>query len=837
MLASHQWLKELTGLDLTPRQMADAFTSGGLEVEALHEKGSQLDHVVVVEVRGQRPHPSRDHLKLVSVFDGQAVHEIVCGAPNVPADGRLVLLAQIGARLPNGVLIEERTLGGVVSRGMLCGETELDVGSDDSGLLVLDADVDLKPGQAAAEALGLRDTVLEISVAPNRPDCLGHIGLARELCAVVGKRLGELPKLTPRTVVSPPAAPWRDAASTFDLFSATVANSTAFADADVRIEIEDAARCPRYGAALVDAVTVAASPFHVRYRLHILGLRAISNVVDATNLILFGFGHPIHGFDFDRLNDSRIVVRRATHGEQMRTLDGEQRTLTDDDLLICDGAGPVALAGVMGGADSEIRATTRRVLIECAVFESRGVRRTSRRHGMHTDSSHRFERGVDSDDVRVVLAHAAAMIANLSGGSVISGALDVHAAALPPVSIDLRGTRMNALLGGSVSIDEAQSILLRLGCSVAPAAGGLRVTPPNARPDVTREVDLIEEVARIRGYDQIPTQVPQIAPSSEGTPIAIRFARRLREAVASAGLNEAVNYAFVSPRDLELTRVATEAVTLANPMSEERSVLRTSLLPGLIGDLQRAQRHQVEHFAQFELARVFVPQAPGELPVERVELGLLLAGVRRAWIGDASELDVYDLKGVLEDVVGAVCGTTIETRPDLALPSIAPYLHPGRSALVIVAGAVVGRLGEIHPDVAASMQLTGRAIFAELDVTALCDASVRVGLPRAVALPRFPAAIRDLAVVVAETQTAGSVEAVLREAGGALVEDVSLFDIYRGEPIASGSKSLAFRVVYRDATATLTDKVVEKTHAALVRAAADRFGARLRESSSLDGAS
>jgi len=832
MLASHQWLMELTGLDLTPQQVADAFTSGGLEVEALHKKGEQLDHVVIAEVRGQRPHPSRDNLKLVSVFDGHAVQEIVCGAPNVPAEGRLVLLAQVGARLPNGVAIEERTLGGVVSRGMLCGETELDLGSDDSGLLVLEADAELKAGQLALDALGLRDTVLEISVAPNRPDCLGHIGLARELCAVVGKRLADLPKVAAHSVAPAPATLWRDPASGFTLFTPTEPIAIGFVDAEVRIDIEDSERCPRYGAVLVDAVTIRPSPFHVRYRLHVLGLRAISNVVDATNLILCGFGHPIHAFDYDRLHDSRIIVRRARGGERMRTLDGEERELSEDDLLICDGQRPVALAGVMGGFDSEISPTTRRVLIECAVFEPRGVRRTSRRQALHTDSSHRFERGVDSDDVRTVLAHAAAMIANLSRGTVMSGALDVQAATVGPVSIDLRGTRMNALLGGSVSIDDAQSILLRLGCTVAPAASGLRVTPPSARIDLTREVDLIEEVARIRGYDQIPTLVPQIAPSSEGTPVGIRFARKLREAAAGAGLNEAVNYSFVSPRDLELARVGTVAVQLTNPMSEERSVLRTSLLPGLLADLQRAERHQVEHFAQFEIARVFFPGAPGELPTERVELGILLAGTQRRWVGEAHDLDVYDLKGVLEDTLGAACGATIETVPDAELVATAPYLHPGRSARVVVAGVVVGQVGELHPDVTTATELSARAMFAELDVAKLCDASMCIGLPRAVSLPRFPAALRDLAVVVSESQSAGSVVALLREVGGALVEDVRLFDVYRGEPIERGSKSLAFRVVYRDSAATLTDKVVEKAHAGLVQAAADRFGARLRDATS-----
>lgn len=827
MLASHQWLRELSGLDLTAQQMADAFTSGGLEVEGLHEKGTHLDHVVVAEVRAQKPHPARENLKIVSVFDGTAVQEIVCGASNVPEAGGKVLLAQLGAKLPNGIEIAERKLGGVSSCGMLCGETELDLGSDDSGLLILEPGLNLVPGQLAVDTLRLRDTVLEISVAPNRPDCLGHIGLARELCAVTGASFPGVPSVSEPKAVAVQA--WAHAESTFDLFEASPGTATGFAQSQVRVDVKDPERCPRYGAALVEGVTVARSPFHVRYRLHVLGLRAISNVVDATNLILHGFGHPIHAFDFDRLAESRLVVRRAVNGEKLRTLDGEDRVLTDDDLLICDGSNPVALAGVMGGADSEIHSGTTRVLIECAVFEPRGVRRTSRRLGMHTDSSHRFERGVDRDAIPSVLRHAASTIASVSGGRCGATALDLNAAWEPTPPIRLRSDRMTALLGTNVPLDLASSILGRLGCSVAPVDGGLSVKAPAARPDLTREVDLIEEVARIVGYDSIPTRVPHVASSVEGTPGLIRFVRKLRECAAAAGFNEAVNYAFVAPHNLESAQVSVDALRLANPMSEERSVLRTSLLPGLLADLQRAQRHQVDYFAQFEVARVFTPTAPGELPRERIALGLMMAGAQPRWVGDVREVDVYDLKGALESIVGAACTTAVETRPDSALATTAPYLHPRRSAFVLVDSAVVGHMGELHPDVVSRHEITGRPVYAAIDVHLLWDLAERVGLPQATPLPRFPASVRDLAVVVPEAQSAGDVALALRAVGGSLVEALTLFDIYRGEPVEPGFKSLAFRVVYRDSEATLTDKVVEKAHARIVQAAGERFGAKLRQ--------
>ncbi|MFA9411128.1 MAG: phenylalanine--tRNA ligase subunit beta, partial [Deltaproteobacteria bacterium] len=426
MLVSFRWLQELCPVDADVAEVAHRISLAGLEVEAMDEKGSNLSGVVIAEVRAKSPHPKKDKLTLVTVFDGEDEHEVVCGAPNVPEPGGRILFARSGAVLPNGIEIAPRKVGGVESNGMICSEAELEIGTDAEGIFVVDSDTGALPGTSVADALDLHDVILDIGLTPNRPDCLGHVGIAREIGVLFGVGY------TPRKAAGPQrtfaaggsfqsAEPTSKLTPLWDTESETVDTPELPA---ISIEIANGDRCPRYGAALVSGVKVAPSPFWLRYRLHNLGLRALSNVVDATNLILLEWGHPIHGFDLARLGGSKVVVRLASEGEKMATLDGVERTFTADDLLICDGNGPVAVAGVMGGLDTEIREETEDVLIECAYFDPRSIRRTSRRLGLLTDSSHRFERGVDPEAIPRVLASAASLIADLGGGAAASTAID-----------------------------------------------------------------------------------------------------------------------------------------------------------------------------------------------------------------------------------------------------------------------------------------------------------------------------------------------------------------------------------------------------------------------------
>ncbi len=836
MKASYRWLAELSGVDAPPADVAEGLTRAGIEVEEITRHGVGLDHVVVAEVRAAERVEGKDKLSLVTVFDGRGERKVICGAPNVPGPGGRVALALPGAVLPGGFEIRERAVGGITSAGMLCSERELAIGSAESGILVLGGEDGGKPGQPLVDALKLDDSVFEISLTPNRPDCLGHVGLAREVALAFGRQLSMPSPGVPTRVLSradedegPDALPLLDGRSPPG-DTLTLVDPTAGVPSMIPIRIEAPDRCPRYAGCVLHGVKVGPSPFWLRYRLHVLGLRSIDSVVDATNLVLYELGHPIHAFDLARLKGPEIVVRCAREGERMHTLDGEERTLTADDLLICDAADPVAIAGVMGGADSEIRATTTSVLIEVAYFDPRSIRRTSRRLGLHTDSSHRFERGVDPNGVPWAMRRAASLMSSLAGAAAAPIARDVYPTRIEPRRIALAPAHGGRLLGVDVPAEEARAALEGIGCSVSPGeTAGWRVSAPTWRPDLGRPEDLIEEVARVRGYDAIPTALPRVLPSGRGVAPRPRAARRIREAAADLGLLEAVNFAFVSRADLERARVSTDALALANPLSEERAVMRTSLVPGLLEDVARARRHQARAVTLFEIARVYRPKAGEALPVEPLTLALVLAGPRADHIGEAGEHDFYDGKGVLESILSAALGARMETVLDDALDADARYLHPRRRARVRVAGRDVGVLGELHPDVVDAFEMDTRVVLAEVDVDALLAAVAGQGLPQAQPLPRFPAVTRDLALVVPDAVQASDAASVLHEAGGALVEAVELFDLYRGKGIADGHKSLAYRIVYRDPEATLTDKRVEKAHAAVVQAASQRLGASVRE--------
>jgi phenylalanyl-tRNA synthetase beta chain len=726
----------------------------------------------------------------------------VCGAPNVPDAGGLVVLAPIGTYLPGPALtIERKEFAGVPSEGMLCSEAELGLGDDADGILVPPS------GAAAGTTLSkafpaARDVVLEIGVLPNRPDALGHIGLAREAAALFG-----VPFEPPS-----PQPPERER------------------DQDpgalVSITIEDPERCPHYGGAVLVEARVAPSALEARWRLASLGVRPISNVVDVTNLVMLEYGHPLHAFDLNKVRGAAIVVRRARAGEKFRTLDGVERTLDPDDLVICDGEGPVALAGVMGGGDSEIGAGTQRVLLECAYFEPRGIRRASRRHGLHTESSHRFERGIDWGDSRAALARAASMVSRAAGATAFKQPLFVEAHPLARHLVALRPARLSALLGLEVEPQETRATLARLGFVARGSEAGVETWEvPSFRPDVAREVDLVEEVARVRGFETIPTTLPAIRPSRDAGPRAA-LARRARDAGAALGLSEAVTYAFVNPRDLASVGAPAPAVVLRNPLSEERSVMRTSHLPELLRALATAHRHGEGDVRLFAVGPVFLaPGASGAvLPDERLSFTALVAGERREWLSKPQPVDAWDAKGVAEGFVLRLVGRTAAVRP--AGEDRPTALHPRGAAWIEVEGSRVGSMGPIHPDVAEAFDVAGDAVVVEFDLEALD----RIGAPapKFAQLPRFPASRRDLSVVVREDVRGGDVELAVREAAGALAEHVALFDRFSGGAVPPGHASLALHVVYRATDRTLTDAEVDAQHAQVVAAVEARFGATLR---------
>ncbi|HEX4446984.1 MAG TPA: phenylalanine--tRNA ligase subunit beta [Polyangiaceae bacterium] len=838
MKASVRWLRELCpSLPDDPSAIAVRLTSAGLEVEATHAFGLGAEACVVAAVVSSRPHPSRSGLRLVTVDRGRSpshadsshTQEVVCGAPNVPEPGGLVVLAPLGAHLPaKGMTIERRAIAGVQSEGMLCSEAELGLGDDGEGILVL------PPGTAAAgtplaQALpAARDTILELGVTPNRPDALGHRGLAREAAALFDVLLAA-PSFGDVPGAGEPEAAGGRALAKF-----------------VAISIEDAERCPHYGAAVLVDVKVGPSPLEVRWRLSSLGVRPISNVVDVTNLVMLEFGHPMHAFDLDRVRGRKIVVRRAQAAEPLRTLDGVDRTLDADDLVIADGDGPVALAGVMGGGDSEITQATRRVLLECAYFDARGIRRAARRHGIHTESSHRFERGVDWGDTHAALARASSLVARLGEASPAVAPHVVEARPMARRTVVLRPARLDGLLGVAVPPDEAHAILRRLGFMshgerAAAAAGTVNVrTPlpagaevyeiPSFRPDVAREVDLIEEVARVRGYDAIPATLPAVRPSRDAAPRE-GLARRARGAAVALGLSEAITYSFVSAPQLAAIGAPEAAVVLRNPMSEEQSVMRTSLVPGLLQVVARARRHGERDARVFSVGPVFLAaEAGATLPEERLMFAAVLAGDRPAWLTRPQGVDVWDAKGVAEGLVQRLLGRA----PSVVADALArdhgvsprPLLHPRGAASIVVAGKRVGGLGPLHPDVGDAFEIGEGSVVVEIDLEALQAAGAQPA--RFVPLPRFPASSRDVSLVVRDDVPAGEVEHAARDAAGDLAEEVALFDRFVGGNVPAGHASLALHVVYRAPDRTLTDADVDTRHAQVVAVLEKRFGASLR---------
>ena len=805
MKASTQWLKSLVpGLPDDPKALAARFTAAGLEVEGISRFGEACDHVVLAWVVSIRPHPTKSGLRLVTVDRGGATQEVICGAPNVPEPGGVVVLAPLGTHLPaKNLTIGKRDIGGVPSEGMLCSEAELGLSDESGGILVFPPNF-AAPGTKLSEAIPeASDTIFEIGLTPNRPDGLGHLGLAREAAA-----LYEIPWKVP-------AAP-----------AALRTKKGQVADV-VTVSIAEPERCPHYAAGIVEGAKVAPSPAGIRFRLSALGIRAISNVVDVTNLVLLEYGHPMHAFDADKVRGGTILVRMAKAGEELVTLDGVTRKLHADDLVIADAEGAIALAGVMGGASTEISATTQRILLECAYFDPRTVRRTARRHGLHSESSHRFERGVDHGDTAQALASATALTVALGGDAsvaVTESSMTVGKA-LAKARVRLANAHVEALLGTPVPPAEAHGILERLGFGVLERGdGAVEWSVPTHRPDVSRDVDLVDEIVRVRGMDSVPATLPAIR-ASMAVGGREELARRVRAAAVAVGLSEAIPYSFVSPKSLEAVGAPSATTILKNPLADHQSVMRTSLLPGVLDAIARAGRHGETDARLFAIGRVFLGSSNDDLPDEALRFAAALAGTRSAHVTKPEPIDLWDLKAAAEGLLVRWLG---------ARPTFAPFddatrpsrLHPRAAARVVVHDREIGTAGQLHPDAADALGLDRDVFVLELDLDAA--SALPAHAPRHRAIPKYPASIRDVALVVKTDVPVGDVETAIREAAGDIAEDVRLFDRFLGGKLPEGHANLAFRITYRSAARTLTDVEVDERHAAVVQAAEKRFGASLR---------
>jgi len=791
MKISTDWLREWVAVEDSPAALGERLTMAGLEVEGIAPAAPEFRGVIVAEIVGCERHPDADKLQVCSVSTGSETLQIVCGAPNARV-GLKAPLAVVGAALPGGLAIRRAKLRGVESHGMLCSARELGLSEDGSGLLELPADAPV--GTDLRDWLGLDDQIIEVDLTPNRGDCLGMRGIAREVGV-----LYELP-------VTEPAVPEVAAAIDDRL--------------DIRLEAPHA--CPRYLGRIIRGVDVkAASPMWLVERLRRAGIRSLGPVVDVTNYVMLELGQPMHAFDLATI-DGGIVVRKARNGETLELLNGQTVTLRDDTLVIADHSRPVALAGIMGGEPTSVGDGTRDILLESAFFAPEAIAGRARQYGLHTDSSHRFERGVDYALQRRAIERASQLIIEITGGQPGPVVEAVETGQLPAVAeIELRAERIERVLGIAIPAAEVEAILARLGLEVTAGNGGWKVRIPSFRFDLGIEVDLIEELARVWGYERIPArralQEAAVAPQPEN-----RIAqRRLRALLVDRGYQEAITYSFVDPKLQQLLDPEQTPLALANPISADLSVMRTSLWPGLVAAALYNQNRQQPRVRLFELGLRF-RGGLDDLAQERM-IGGIATGTRlpEQWGAPETAVDFYDIKGDVEALL-ALTGAPERFRFE---PARHPALHPGQSARVLRDGQEIGWLGALHPELERKLDLDGRTFVFEL----LLDAVTAARTPAFQPLSRFPSIRRDLAVVVRDETPAEAVLDVVRQAAGELLRRVFVFDVYRGKGIPEGSRSLAIGLILQDSSRTLTDEDVDGVIGRTVERLSQELGAVLRE--------
>jgi phenylalanyl-tRNA synthetase beta chain len=800
MKVSARWIRDLVpGLEVTPREMADRLALRGAPVEDVTSPGEGLTDVVIGKVLTAQPHPNADRLTLCTVDGGQGVVQVVCGAPNVRAGG-VYPFAPVGALLPGDFAIKKAKIRGETSEGMLCSARELGLGGDHSGILELDGE--LTPGRSFVDALGLDDATLDVEITVNRGDLLSHVGVARELAGDGGTEvvLQPLPD-APAVALSYEEAPARVAVGA------------------VSVAIEDPDLCSRYLGAVIRGVRIGPSPAWLQERLRGAGSRPINNVVDATNYVMLELGQPLHAFDLGKLADSAIVVRRARASEKaFTTLDDEERKLTGDMLMICDAERPVAVAGVMGGLHSEVDGATTDVLLECAIFAPKSIRSTRKELGMSTDASYRFERGVDPAGVRRALERCVALMLASAGGAVDGAVLDCCPEPFEAEVVDLRLARVERLLGVAFESGTVRKLLAPLGFEVVgETEGTLHVRVPGFRSyDVRREVDLIEEIARTHGYDNFPAEMRPYRPGTVPDDAGLRLEDELRRALAARGLFEAHTPAFAPEGEGD--------VEVSNPLTATERFMRRSLLPSLLRRVEHNFSRGNRHVRLFEIGTSFRRAGAGEAPAEETHLVAVLTGLRAPphWFSPEEPFTVWDLKSLLEDVASRAYRGAAVVRPGAGAGSA---LDVGAAFTVTLGGAEVGHGGRVAEGVV-DAPVWASEVWA-LEMTLPSPVTPRAAVSYH-ALPTFPAVERDLALVVPETVTSEQVSSSIREAAGALLEAVELFDVYKGAVDTQIARSLAFHLRFRSAERTLKDKEVDKAVQSVLGRLEEDLGVKAR---------
>ncbi len=798
MKVTLEWLRRFVPIEADADEVARVLTMTGFEVEAVERASGDADRLKVAQIVKIKPHPNADKLKICEVDTGDDTVDVVCGAPNI-SEGMRSIWAPPGTRLPGGRTIEETVIRGARSEGMLCSLRELALEEKSKGIHEFGKNAEV--GSDAAPILGIEsEVVFDIGITPNRGDALSVVGLARELAAAFGVELKK-----PDTQC-PESGP-----SVSDIAT---------------LEVHDPIGCPRYVARVIQGIKIGPSPTWIQKRLETCGVRAINNIVDITNYVMLEMGQPLHAFDMDRLAGPGIVVRRSKAGEKFVTLD-EMERLLEDDLLICDTEKPVALAGVMGGLNSEVTEETVNVLLESACFDPSGIRRTSKRLGLTSEASYRFERGVDPCLQLAAADRAAALMAEYADGKIAKGALDDAVPVPEPPDILLPEERVELYLGVNVPSAVSKRLLESLEFDVREADEGLIVIPPTWRGDINEEADVIEEVARLYGYDKLPATLPEGRPEPVVHEPEDDLADRLRMALTGAGYFEIVTLSFMNPGDLDSLGIESgddrrRAVELMNPLSKEESVMRTTLAPGLL----KTARYNLSRFQEdvklFEVGRVFIGKEGQPLPEEPIRAGGIMAPPRRSRFHRPNVHPFYLAKGAVEEVFSELKLNNVRFHPRPG----EPYMLAGESAVIYSGEHYLGHVGRVKPSVEKAFEIPEPAFTFELDFAALLKLSSRV--LKFKPLPVYPPAFRDLAVVVTDEAPVAELEEAVREVDNEVIREVRVFDVYRGEQVPERHKSVALSIVYQWPDKSPVDEEVNRLHNNVAGKLEKKFGARIR---------
>ena len=778
MLISLNWLKQYIDLDgIEINEMENALTMIGQEVEKIEIAGSNLENVVTAKIIEKEMHPDSDHLTVCKVDNGKEILQIVCGASNHKV-GDKVVLAQIGAKLSEDFVIKKGKIRGKESCGMLCSEVELGIGSDKDGIIILPEDAPI--GIPFKDYLGINDTVFELEITPNRPDCLSHIGIARELSAYYGKEL-KYPETEIKSEISE---------KTSD---------------NVKVSIEDSNLSRRYVTRILKNVTVKESPKWLKERIEAVGLRSINNIVDVSNFILMEMNHPNHVFDLDKIEGNEIKVKSAVKGDKLVTLDEQERELEDGDIVICDSKKILALGGVMGGLDSEVTDNTKNILLEVAHFNSQNVRKTSRRLTLSSDSSYRFERGIDVEDSIKVINRLANLIQEVAGGEILNGYVDVYPVPHENKVAELNFERLNRFVGKVIPREKVIEILRNLEIDVKDNGETLTLTAPSYRGDLELEQDYFEEVIRMYGFDNIENILPRVDINKNSTLDTTKLTDKVKTICASVGLKEVINYSFI-PKDalqkLKFTGVSEDKlIDISNPITEDFVTMRPTLLYSLIKNAKDNMNRNVSNIRFFEVSRTF--EKAEELAKEDIKVGIILAGEndKTLWNPKPVHYDFYDLKGIVEEIFSKLKFQSFSIKR-----SVQTEFHPGRSADVFVGKEYIGSFGEIHPDVLENFGLNKKTVLvAEFNIELIKKYINKPFVYQGIV--KYPAVPRDLALVMNENILVGDVLKTIEKIDKK-VEKVELFDIYQGIGVEPGKKSVAISILLRDDSKTLEEKEI-----------------------------